>query len=141
MRSHDCCRWASPRGRPGNPLCALPEFEKAGEQIAQHGRQCQKVWSHRQGHNKHTGRLCTLIKDLGVIEIQRACGTKPLCVYVLRLAACAQEEEGVPASSGLLDQLPAINECFGHDRLEDIYAALRARGDAWAKETLQTLSK
>ena len=69
------------------------------------------------------------------------CESAFVCVCMLRLAACAQEEEGVPASSGLLDQLPAINECFGHDRLEDIYAALRARGDAWAKETLQTLSK
>ena len=34
-----------------------------------------------------------------------------------------------------------MNECFGHSRLEDIYAALRQRGDAWANETLRTLSK
>ena len=50
-------------------------------------------------------------------------------------------QEDIPAASGLLGELPAIDECFGHDRLEDIYEALRKRGDAWAKETLQTLSK
>lgn len=58
-----------------------------------------------------------------------------------RAIASVQDGGDAPASSGLLDQLPAIDECFGHSRLEDIYAALRWRGDAWANETLQTLSK
>jgi len=54
------------------------------------------------------------------------------------MSYCAQEE--VPASSGLLGDLPAINDCFKHDTLGDIYESLRQRGDAWAKDTLQTLS-
>ena len=54
---------------------------------------------------------------------------------------CTQDQDSRPAPSRLLDQLPAINECFEHDRLENIYAALRQRGDTWATETLQTLSK
>ena len=54
---------------------------------------------------------------------------------------CLPDQEDAPAPSKLPEELPAIDECFRHDRLEDIYDALRQRGDAWAAETLQTLSK
>lgn len=59
----------------------------------------------------------------------------------LHLKVLAWKQEDTPAASGLLDELPAIDDCFKHDRLEDIYEALRQRGDAWARETLQNLSK
>ncbi|CAL5224195.1 g6837 [Coccomyxa viridis] len=55
--------------------------------------------------------------------------------------AIASVQEDTPAASELLGELPAVDACFGHDRLEDICAALRQRGDSWAEETLQNLSK
>ncbi|EIE21929.1 ClpP/crotonase [Coccomyxa subellipsoidea C-169] len=52
------------------------------------------------------------------------------------------EDEGEPPEpSGLLDQMPAINECFDFDSLQEIYAALERRDDAWSRETLDTLHK
>ncbi len=52
-----------------------------------------------------------------------------------------QEEGEPPKPSGLLDQMPAINECFDFDSLQEIYAALERRKDAWSRETLDTLHK
>ncbi len=52
-----------------------------------------------------------------------------------------QDAGPLPGPSGLLDQLAAISETFMGRTLEDIYAALRARGDAWSRDTLAALSK
>ena len=52
-----------------------------------------------------------------------------------------QDAGQLPAPSGLLDQLAAISETFSGKTLEDIYAALRARGDEWSRDTLAALSK
>ncbi|BDA46941.1 3-hydroxyisobutyryl-CoA hydrolase, mitochondrial [Coccomyxa sp. Obi] len=46
-----------------------------------------------------------------------------------------------PGPSGLLDQMPAIDECFSFNSVQDIYAALTRRNDAWSRETLDTLNK
>ena len=52
-----------------------------------------------------------------------------------------QDAGQLPGPSGLLDQLAAISETFMGRTLEDIYAALKARGDAWSRDTLAALSK
>ena len=52
-----------------------------------------------------------------------------------------QEAGELPGPSGLLDQMPAIDECFRFDSIQEIYAALGRRDDAWSKETLDTLNK
>ena len=52
-----------------------------------------------------------------------------------------QDAGQLPGPSPLLHQLSAISETFSGSTLMDIYAALRARGDDWSKETLATLSK
>ena len=52
-----------------------------------------------------------------------------------------QDAGGLPGPSSLLEQLPAISETFSGNSLVEIYAALRAKGDAWSNETLATLAK
>lgn len=54
---------------------------------------------------------------------------------------CVQDATELTGSSGLLKQLPAINECFRYNTVEEIYAALESRGDAWSRETLDSLHK
>lgn len=46
-------------------------------------------------------------------------------------------DAGRPA---ILDDKPAIDRCFAHDRVEDILAALKADGSAWAAGMLERLS-
>ena len=52
-----------------------------------------------------------------------------------------QDAGGAPAPSGLLDQMPSIDECFSSDSIQEVYAALTRRKDAWSRETLDSLNK
>ena len=49
------------------------------------------------------------------------------------------QEASPAASKGFTASLPAIDECFRHDSVEEIYAALEARGGDWAQQTLKQL--
>ena len=49
------------------------------------------------------------------------------------------QEGSQPASSELKASLPAIDDCFRHDSVEEIYVALEVRGDDWAQKTLKQL--
>jgi hypothetical protein len=51
----------------------------------------------------------------------------------------AQDAGDAPSSRGILTHLDAIDECFRFDTIEEIYAALERRKDAWGEETLRTL--
>ncbi len=52
-----------------------------------------------------------------------------------------QDAGEAPGPSGLLDQMPAVDECFSFDSIQEIYAALTRKNDAWSRETLDTLNK
>lgn len=54
--------------------------------------------------------------------------------------AVIEKHTSVPAGeSEIAPHREKIDSCFGHDRMEDIVAALQADGSAWADETLQAL--
>lgn len=46
-----------------------------------------------------------------------------------------------PGPAPLAEQRPAIDRCFSHTTVEDIFTALKAEGDDWAADTLDTLRR
>ncbi len=106
-----------------------------------------QVGEEHKAHLSCQGRLAAslqamrFIPTLTLVLHVSSCKLPPLLWELLFRRGFAWVQEDTPAPSGMLGELPAIDECFRHDRLEDIYKALHQRGDSWAKETLQTLSK
>ena len=54
---------------------------------------------------------------------------------------CMQEKSGRLESTGLGNNLAAISECFAHDDVESIVAALKERETGWADTALAKMSK
>ncbi len=53
-----------------------------------------------------------------------------------------QAEEPPPDAGALLERMPAMAECFAHESVQDVAAALRAHaGEPWADEAARALEK
>ena len=50
-----------------------------------------------------------------------------------------KQERAEASEAGPLAHADAIDACFAHDTVEQIYEALERRGDQWSRDTLKTL--
>ena len=70
--------------------------------------------------------------------LSRCARLLPMLIIRAPLRMVLQEARPA-ASEGFTASLPAIDECFRYDSVEEIYAALEARGGDWAQQTLKQL--
>ena len=52
---------------------------------------------------------------------------------------CLPQADAPPSDTGPLAHTRAIDECFRFDSVEQIQAALEARGDQWGRDTLKAM--